>query len=175
VGSGFSSALLLDTVDGWLPGTELTFVDPYPALLESLLRPDDEARVTIHRTAVQDLDMAVFAALGPGDVLFVDSTHVVKAGSDVNHLIFEVIPRLAPGVWIHVHDIFFPFDYPPDWVRQQRAWHEAYLLRAFLAFNPSFAIRWFQDFLWQCHGDALRRLPWVTTNSGGNLWLERLG
>lgn len=175
VGSGFSSALLLDTVDGWLPGTELTFVDPYPALLESLLRPGDEDRVTIHRTAVQDLDTDAFAALGPGDVLFVDSTHVVKAGSDVNHIMFEVFPRLAPGVWIHVHDIFFPFDYPPDWVRQQRAWHEAYLLRAFLTFNPTFAVRWFQDFLWQRHGEALRRLPWITANPGGNLWLERTG
>jgi hypothetical protein len=86
-----------------------------------------------------------------------------------------VFPRLAPGVWVHVHDIFFPFDYPPDWVRQRRAWHEAYLLRAFLSFNPAFAIRWFQDYLWQCHGDALRRLPWVEHNSGGNLWLERVG
>jgi predicted O-methyltransferase YrrM len=175
VGSGFSSAMMLDTIDGWLAGTEVTFVEPYPELLESLLRPGDEARITIHRQAVQDVGDDVFAALEAGDVLFVDSTHVVKAGSDVNHLMFEVFPHLAPGVWIHLHDIFYPFEYPPAWVREGRAWHEAYLLRAFLTFNPDFAIRWFQDFLWQHHGDALRRLPGVSVNSGGNIWLERVG
>ena len=175
VGSGFSSAMMLDTIDGWLAGTELTLVEPYPELLESLLRPGDEARVTIHRTPVQDIEEEVFTALQAGDVLFVDSTHVVKAASDVNHLIFEVFPRLAPGVWIHVHDVFYPFEYPPDWVREGRAWHEAYLLRAFLMFNPDFAVRWFQDYLWQHHGEALRRLPGVAVNSGGNIWLERVG
>lgn len=174
VGSGYSSALLLDTVDGWLPGTEVTFVEPFPALLESLLRPEDEGRVTVHRAPVQDVDPAVFAALGPGDLLFVDSTHVSRAGSDVNHLVFEVFPRLAPGVWVHVHDVFFPFEYPPDWVRQGRAWHEAYLLRAFLAFNPAFEIRWFQDMLWQRHREAVAKLPWVAHNPGANLWLERV-
>ncbi len=174
VGSGFSSAMMLDTVDGWLPGTEVTFVEPYPELLESLLRPGDEARVTIHRWAVQDVEPEVFAALEAGDVLFVDSTHVVKAGSDVNHLFFEVFPRLAEGVWVHLHDIFHPFEYPPAWVREGRAWQEAYLLRAFLTFNPHFAIRWFQDFLWQHHEAAMRRLPGVAVNPGGNLWLERV-
>jgi hypothetical protein len=123
---------------------------------------------------VQDVEPEVFAALEAGDVLFVDSTHVVKAGSDVNHLILEVLPRLAEGVWIHLHDIFYPFEYPPAWVREGRAWQEAYLLRAFLTFNPRFAIRWFQDFLWQHHGEAMRRLPGVAVNPGGNIWLERV-
>ena len=174
VGSGYSSALVLDTVDAYLPLTDVTFVEPYPALVEGLLRDGDERRVTIHRTPVQDVDLAVFAALGPGDVLFVDSTHVAKAGSDVNHLLFEVLPRLRVGVWVHLHDIFFPFEYPADWVRQGRAWHEAYLVRAFLAYNPAFAIRWFQDFLWIRHRDALENLPWVAHNPGANLWLERV-
>jgi Methyltransferase domain len=174
VGSGYSSALLLDTVDGWLPGTEVTFVEPFPALLESLLRPDDEDRVTIHREPVQDVAPDVFEALGPGDVLFVDSTHVSRAGSDVNHLLFEVFPRLRAGVWVHVHDIFFPFEYPTDWVREGRAWTEAYVVRAFLTFNPAFAIRWFQDMLWVRHREAMAALPWVARNPGGNLWLERL-
>ena len=174
VGSGYSSALVLDMVDRWLPDTELTFVEPHPQLLEGLLRPDDEARVTIHRLPVQDVDTAVFEALGPGDVLFIDSTHVAKAGSDVNHLFFEVLPRLQVGVWVHLHDIFFPFEYPEAWVREGRAWHEAYLLRAFLTHNPAFAIRWFQDFLWTRHRPVLEGLPWVATNPGANIWLERV-
>jgi hypothetical protein len=74
VGSGYSSALVIDTVDRWLPDAEVTFVEPHPQLVEGLLRPDDEARVTIHRQPVHDVDTAVFEALGPGDVLFVDST-----------------------------------------------------------------------------------------------------
>jgi hypothetical protein len=174
VGSGFSSALILDTVDEWLPATEVTFVEPYPELVEGLLRAGDERRVTIHRKPVQDVDPDVFAALGPGDVLFIDSTHVAKAGSDVNHLVFEVLPRLRVGVWVHLHDIFFPFEYPAAWVREGRAWHEAYLVRAFLSYNPAFAIRWFQSFMWIRHRAALENLPWVARNPGGNLWLERV-
>lgn len=174
VGSGFSSAMILDTVDEHLPGTEVTFVEPYPELVESLLRPGDDGRVTIHRAAVQDVDPGVFAALDPGDVLFIDSTHVAKAGSDVNHLFFEVLPRLPVGVWVHLHDIFFPFEYPADWVREGRAWHETYLLRAFLSFNDSFAVRWFQSFLWLRHHEAMAKLPWIARNPGGNIWLERV-
>lgn len=174
VGSGYSSALILDTVDQHLPDTTVTFVEPHPALVEGLLRADDERRVTIHRAPVQDVDPSVFSALEAGDVLFIDSTHVVKAGSDVNHLFFEVLPRLAVGVWVHLHDIFFPFEYPEAWVREGRAWHEAYLLRAFLYRNDAFAIRWFQDMLWTRHRAALARLPWVARNPGANIWLERV-
>jgi Methyltransferase domain len=174
VGSGFSSALILDTVDEWLPGAEVTFVEPHPELLEDLLRPGDEEGVTIHRAPVQDVDPAVFAGLRRGDVLFIDSTHVCKPGSDVNHLFFEVLPRLPLGVWVHLHDIFFPFEYPDAWVREGRAWHEVYLLRAFLSFNRAFEVRWFQDYLWSCQRAALTRLPWVEKNPGGNLWLERV-
>jgi predicted O-methyltransferase YrrM len=174
VGSGFSSAMILDTVDGWLTGTELTFIEPHPGLVRGLLRPGDEQRVTIHEVAVQDVSPDVFDRLDSGDVLFVDSTHVVKAGSDVNHLVFEVLPRLRAGVWVHLHDIFFPFEYPEAWVREGRAWHEAYLVRAFLAFNASFEIRWFQDFLWARHRERLERIPWVAKNPGANLWLEKV-
>ena len=175
VGSGYSSALILDTCDGWLPDTEVTFVEPYPELVEGLLRDGDEQRVTIHRAPLQDVDPGIVTALGRGDVLFVDSTHVAKAGSDVNHLFFEVLPRLPVGVWVHLHDIFFPFEYPDAWVREGRAWHEAYLLRAFLTHSQAFAIRWFQDFLWTRHRPVLEALPWVATNPGANIWIERMG
>jgi hypothetical protein len=177
VGSGYSSALILDTVDGWLGGaTDVTFIEPYPELLRSLLRPGDEDRVTVLDQPVQDVDLELFTELGPRDVLFIDSTHVVKPGSDVNHLTFEVLPRLRANVWIHIHDMFFPFEYPPPWVREGRAWQEAYLMRAFLMFNARFVIRWFQGFLVARHQELLlQRLPPVAKNSGGNLWLETLG
>lgn len=176
VGSGYSSAMTLDTTERWLDGeVELVFVEPYTDLLHSLLRPGDEDRVTIHEAPVQDVPLAVFEQLGDGDVLFVDSTHVVKAGSDVNHLLFEVFPRLAAGVWIHVHDIFFPFEYPLHWLREGRAWHEAYLLRAFLMGNEAFEIRWWQSFMWARHRDLLEgRLPAMAKNAGGNIWLQKV-
>jgi Methyltransferase domain len=180
VGSGYSSAMTLDTTERWLddgPGgpVALTFIEPYTELLRSLLRPGDEQRVTIHEKAVQDVPVEVFEALGDGDVLFVDSTHVVKAGSDVNHLMFEVFPRLAPGVWIHVHDIFFPFEYPHDWVREGRAWHEVYLLRALMTGNDAFEIRWFQSLMWARHRQRLEgRLPAMAKNAGGNIWLQKV-
>src|SRR5690606_17657113 len=86
----------------------------------------------------------------------------------------EVIPRLAQGVWIHLHDIFHPFEYPDAWIREGRAWHEIYLLRAFLTCNTAFVVRWFQDFLWTCHREAFAKLPWVERNAGGNVWLQRV-
>lgn len=177
VGSGYSSAMTLDTAEHFLAeDVELVFIEPYPDdLLHSLLRPGDKALVTIHEKPVQEVPDEVFQALGAGDVLFIDSTHVVKAGSDVNHLLFEVLPRLAAGTWIHIHDIFFPFEYPLAWLREGRAWHEGYLLRAFLTGNEAFEIRWFQDFMWHRHREELTtRLPSMTKNSGGNLWIQKV-
>jgi hypothetical protein len=172
--------MTLDTTERWLDDghgrrVEVVFVEPYTELLRGLLRPGDESRVTIHETAVQDVALEVFESLGAGDVLFVDSTHVVKAGSDVNHLYFEIFPRLAPGVWVHVHDIFFPFEYPQEWILEGRAWHEAYLLRAMLTGNDAFEIRWFQSLMWARHRQLLEgRLPAMGKNPGGNIWLQKV-
>jgi predicted O-methyltransferase YrrM len=176
VGSGYSSAMLLDTSERWLdPGVELTFVEPYDELLRSLLRDGDDERVTILDEGVQDVPLDVFTRLQAGDVLFIDSTHVVKAGSDVNHLVFDVLPALAPGVVVHFHDIFHPFEYPSEWVHEGRAWQETYLLRAFLMYNDAFEITWFQTLMWSRHRSVLEaRVPDFARNAGGNLWLRKL-
>jgi predicted O-methyltransferase YrrM len=175
-GSGYSSAMILDTTEGWLDaGVELTFVEPHSELLRSLLRPGDEERVRILEVGVQDVDPEVFAQLQADDVLFIDSTHVVKAGSDVNHLFFEVLPRLAVGVVVHIHDIFFPFEYPAPWVHEGRAWQEAYLLRAFLMYNATFEIEWFQHLMWSRHRPLLEdRVPGIGRSVGGNIWLRKV-
>lgn len=132
VGSGWSSACMLDTDDLFLDGaTEITFIDPEPERLESLLRGDElEPRVTIHRCRVQDVDPGLFGALEAGDVLFIDSSHVVKAGSDVIQLALDVVPTLPAGTFVHIHDIPWPFEYPKLWAEQRRWWSEAYLVRA---------------------------------------------
>ena len=93
----------------------------------------------------------LFRELHAGDVLFVDSTHVAKVGSDVNHIFFEILPILQPGVVVHFHDIMYPFEYEPKWIYTGVAWNEAYMLRAFLMFNPTFKILLFNSFLAHLH------------------------
>jgi hypothetical protein len=87
--------------------------------------------------------MEIFCGLEENDILFIDSTHVTKINSDVNKIIFEILPKLQKGVLIHFHDIFWPFEYPQTWIREGMFWNEAYILRAFLEYNNSFEIgRW---------------------------------
>jgi hypothetical protein len=113
-------------------------------------------------------------ALRSGDVLFVDSSHVAKIGSDVNSLFFDVLPNLAPGVVVHVHDIHYPFEYPKDWVFEGRAWNEAYLLRAFLTMNTDYEILLFNSYLSCFHIDEVAQLmPGWRINPGGSIWLRR--
>jgi hypothetical protein len=173
---------MLDTRDWFLDrDTHLAFIDPYPERLQSLLRPDDHARCSVVAKKVQDVDLAVFTELEAGDILFVDSSHVVKVGSDVAWIIFEILPRLQSGVIVHFHDIPYPFEYPLHWLRAGRAWNEAYILRAFLQFNTDFEIRFFNDFMATFHGDAVReRMPAAMKQSSfeltvpaSSLWLAR--
>jgi hypothetical protein len=173
IGSGFSSAAMLDTNERFLDrAVALTFIDPDLTTLESLLRADD--RVETIAARVQDVPLARFDALAAGDVLFVDSTHVAKTGSDVNQILFEIVPRLGSGVYVHFHDVFYPFEYPKEWVFEGRAWNEDYLLRAFLAFNGAFEVVLFSQYLARFHREWLaRELPMVLENPGGALWMRR--
>ena len=174
VGSGFSSAAMLDTADRFLPETEFTFIDPDTSTLDALLRPADREHVTVIRARLQDVPLETFDALAENDILFIDSTHVSKTGSDVNRIVFEILPRLAAGVHIHFHDVFYPFEYPKEWVYEGRAWNEDYILRAFLEFNGAFEIVLFGTWLARFHRDLLAELmPLTLENPGGSLWLKK--
>jgi predicted O-methyltransferase YrrM len=174
VGSGFSSAAMLDTADRWLPETSFTFIDPDTSTLDALLRPADRERVNIVRARLQDIPLTTFEALAANDILFIDSTHVSKTGSDVNRILFDILPRLAPGVHVHFHDVFYPFEYPKEWVYEGRAWNEDYILRAFLEFNSAFDIVLFGTWLARFHRELLEELmPLTLENPGGSLWLTR--
>lgn len=176
IGSGHSSAMTLDTVEHYLGGnTELTFIEPYPELLESLLRAGDRSHATIIGQPLQEVPLDTFAALQSGDVLFIDSTHVLKTGSDVAWLYGTVLPTLNEGVYVHIHDIFYPFEYPEEWVMEGRAWSEAYVLRAYLTHNTDFQIELFNSWLASFHEDLIEeQLPPMTVNPGGALWLRRV-
>jgi hypothetical protein len=176
IGSGYTSGAMLDVDELFLGGaTEFTFIEPYPDRLHGILRAGDAGRVTIVEERLQDVALDCFAALDAGDILFIDSTHVSKAGSDVNHIFFEVLPVLRAGVYVHVHDVFYPFEYPEAWVLEGRQWHENYLLRAFLEFNDTFAIAAFTTFLLQFHHAWFERhMPLCLEHSGGSIWLQRV-
>jgi len=175
VGSGFSSAVMLDTNELFLENrTALTFVDPYPGRLLSLLGENDKNRHEIIMDRIQNVPLERFDALQARDILFIDSSHVAKVGSDVVHLLTNVLPRLKQGVLVHFHDIFWPFQYPEQWIRDGRAWNECYMLQAFLQFNETFSIRFFNSYLAVHHRARFEQmLPLSMKNTGGSIWIER--
>lgn len=173
VGSGFSSAVMLDTSEYFLEAPiELTFIEPHPERLRSLLRPADSQNVRVIEQPLEDVPRSLFGALQSGDLLFIDSSHVLKTGSDVNVALFEILPSLAPGVFVHFHDILYPFEYPRNWVLEGRAWNEAYALRAFLQYNDTFEIVFWTSYLHQHQRRALDAIPLISAN-GSSLWLRK--
>jgi predicted O-methyltransferase YrrM len=173
IGSGYSTAIALDVADQHLPGLQITCVEPYADRLRSRLRPGDAARLTLLEQPVQDVSISrLVEGLEVDDVFFIDSTHVVKAGSDVLKLLLRILPELPPGVLIHIHDIHWPFEYPDSWLREGRDWTEAYFVHAFLAYNDRFPIVLFGDWVGKEHPAAI-----PATHRGapsGSLWLRKL-
>ncbi len=177
VGSGFSSAMTLDTNERFFNNSiECTFIEPYPEdRLNGLLRKTDNSRVIVEN--IETVDVGIFDTLQAGDFLMIDSSHVSKCDSDVNHIFFEILPRLKSGVHIHFHDIFFPFEYPSDWIFEMLSWTECYLLRAFLMNNNDYKINFFWHMMLHKHGALIReRLKGYLRNEGGsNIWLQKTG
>jgi predicted O-methyltransferase YrrM len=174
VGSGYSSGVTLDTNELFFDNRiACMFVEPYPQLLQTLLREHDLDRIEIIDRGLQEVALDRFRTLEPNDILFIDSTHVSKVGSDVNYIFAEILPALRPGVYVHFHDIFYPFEYPKEWIYEGRAWTEAYLLRAFLAFNSAYEIVLFSSFLERFHRDRFRTMPLCLKSPGASIWLRR--
>jgi hypothetical protein len=174
VGSGYTTALALDVNERFLGGAlSVTAIEPYPELLRQVTRPGDPVEVLAQ--PVQSVAMERFTSLESGDVLFIDSSHVLKTGSDVRFLYAEVLPVLAGGVHVHVHDIFWPFEYLRHWVEAGRAWNECYLLQAFLAYNGAFEIALWNHYLATEHRDLVAdELPAMLETPGGAFWMRRV-
>jgi predicted O-methyltransferase YrrM len=175
VGSGFSSCVILDTNEHFFDGgIHCEFIEPELERLRSLLRPGEEERIRLVERKLQDVEVRRFEELQENDILFIDSSHVFKTGSDVNLILGKILPSLQRGVWIHFHDIFYPFEYPREWVFEGRSWNEAYALRSFLQFNETFSIRFFNDYLLQFREEELMsKMPLCRRNRGGALWLRK--
>jgi hypothetical protein len=176
VGSGYSSCVILDTNELFFRNEiQCTFVEPFSRRLLSLMKKEDVGRIRLVPTGVQEVDLQIFSELEDRDILLIDSSHVSKIDSDVNFILFEVLPLLQKGVTIHFHDIFYPFQYPKEWLYKGIAWNEAYLLRAFLQYNRSFSIVLFTSFLSHFYrGRLAETMPLCLKNVGGSLWIRRL-
>ncbi len=178
IGGGFASALALDTIARLNLETTCTFVTPDPDAAQQAIGPLDPAHRLI-KSRAQDLDPAQFEKLEAGDLLFINSTHVLKAGSDVHFLLTEALPRLRPGVFVHFQEIFAPFEYPRSWVIDRgHGWNEAYALHLFLQYNAEFQIEFFNHYIGTELAGAVTasgtpQMDRFLLNPGGGLWLSR--
>jgi hypothetical protein len=178
IGSGYSSVCILDTIDKYFKHeVKVNFLEPYPELLKNLLGGGSiNANIKIYNQPVQNVDINLFLELEENDLLFIDSTHVLKTGSDVCHELFNILPVLKKGVIVHFHDIFWPFEYPDDWIlKENRSWNEIYALRAFLMNNSEFEILFFNDFFARNFDDEIKIVrPDMLKNTGGSLYLKKI-
>jgi predicted O-methyltransferase YrrM len=175
VGSGWSTSVALDVRDRFLDGLQVTCIEPYPERLLRATGTPAQSGIRLLETRLETADPEVFRTLEPGDFLFVDSTHVGKIGSDVNTVLFDILPELPDGVVIHFHDIPWPFEYWEDWVFDGRAWNEAYLLHAFMANNARYRLALWPHMLKTLDGDRYAStLPDAHGDAGGSIYLEKL-
>jgi predicted O-methyltransferase YrrM len=176
IGSGFSSCVMADTNELFFNNTiSLTFIEPNPEFFFSVFSEKDRQQNCVLVQKVQDVDLAVYDELEENDILFIDSSHVGKIGSDVNHEFFEIMPRLKKGVLIHFHDIFHPFEYPYDWIMEGRAMNENYMLKTFLQYNESFEILFMSTFVSTFFKQEIEEnMPIFLKNSGGNFWMKKV-
>jgi hypothetical protein len=180
IGSGYSTLLAAQAVtvnrerDGAV--CDLVAVEPFPS---EVLRNGVPGLARLLETPVERVPIEEFTSLGQDDILFIDSSHILRIGGDVQYEFLEILPRLAPGVLIHVHDVFLPYEYPKEWVLEEhRFYTEQYLLQAFLSFNQAFQVLWAGYFMHREHPDELRA-AFGSYRTGeprpGSFWMRRIG
>ena len=175
IGSGYSTriahlALTRNRTEG--KHGRITCIEPNP---ERLL--DQKLEIELVEKNVEELPRDYFSCLEKDDVLFIDSTHTVKFGSDVCYEVLEVLPGLKTGVWVHVHDIFFPKDYPAEWILERRlALNEQYLLEAFLSFSNAYSVELANHWLSLDYATAIVGLypePSTSPELASSFWMRR--
>jgi predicted O-methyltransferase YrrM len=162
VGSGWSTLLALRALranreEGG--GGRLLCIEPYPPPFLPAAVEREPDLVELRDTQLQDLPLELFDSLAAGDILFIDSSHVLRIGSDVQYEFLEILPRLPAGVLVHVHDVFLPGEYPADWVLgpEHRFWNEQYLLQAYLAHNARCEVIWGSNWMHRRHPEELEK------------------
>lgn len=171
IGSGYSTLLAFDTRERYLGGQRpaISCIEPFPT---TLLRPVI-GKIELVVQPIWNIDPAAAEVLGPGDILFVDSSHVSKTASDVNTIFFDFLPRLRSGVYVHIHDIFLPYEYPRHWViDDERNWNEQYLLQALLTDSVRYEIVFGCAYIGGLHRKILDAAFGPDQLGGGSLWLR---
>lgn len=171
VGSGFSTRLMRRAISDGKLAARITSIDPHP---NTSVQPYADDYI---KAPVEDVEVArILGLLSAGDILFIDSSHTVTTGGDVPYLFLEILPKLSPGVFIHIHDIFFPFDYPEEWVLEDIGWTEQYLVHAFLLYNQAFEILWPARYMWEHNrAEILRAIPNASaTARPSSLWIKKV-
>lgn len=175
VGSGFSSAVMLDTLHHVQTTAQLTFIEPNPDRLDLLLTESDRKNTKTFVQQVQEVPLSIFDQLEAQDMLFIDSSHVAKIGSDVTFILLRILPRLKPGVLVHFHDIQYPYSYPAQWIREGRAWNESIVLRTFLLGNVQFQVVAFNSYAGLTFPELFQqRFPAFLADTGGSIWLRKV-
>lgn len=174
-GSGYSSAVMLETCSEFSQQTALTFIDPYSKTISDVLNKNaTQLKVNLIRQEIQDIDTAYFRKLQANDILFIDTSHVLKVGSDLSTLLFSVIPVLNSGVIIHIHDIWYSWEYPREFLYAGRAYNEMYFVRSFLQYNHAFEIMFFSSFMERREKLFIREnMPRYSAHTGNSLWLRK--
>jgi hypothetical protein len=177
LGSGHSTLVLAEACErnaGEGSPVEYVACNPYPF---AGVVPEGLPGLTEHRReSAQEVDEARLRALGDGDILFVDTSHVVKIGGDVNRVVLDLMPILAPGVIVHFHDIWMPWEYHRVLVDDmQMSWSEQYLLQAFLIGNAGWRVLFAAQAVARDHGDRLQALvpSYTGENFPSSFWLRR--
>jgi predicted O-methyltransferase YrrM len=183
VGSGFSTlvsarAALMNKAESH--PVNLIAVEPFPSAQHKAGFP---GLTELIPRRVEDLGVGFFERLQSGDILFIDSSHVLRIGGDVAFLYLEVLPRLKSGVVVHIHDILWPRHYARDMVINQRMfWNEQYLLQAFLAFNHDFEVLMSASWLHAKHPEKVKAVipppkskPKLENYVSSSFWMRRVG
>lgn len=138
----------------------------------------EKMNIKVFRKKAEEFELDFFKQLKENDILFIDSSHVIRPEGDVLFEYMQVLPGLNKGVIIHIHDIFTPFHYPIEWIKERRMWNEQYLLEAFLSYNDHFGIMTANNFLKHFHYDAFAKACPVFKKQKeqgiGSFWIRKV-
>lgn len=180
IGSGNSTLLTLNTKQIFNLDLDIICIEPYPS--EILIKLHNTGKITLINNCLQNVDLNIFTKLTENDILFIDSSHVGKLDSDVMFYFTKIFPLLNKNVLVHIHDIFFPYDYPLEWLKEGRFWNEQYFLYTFLQYNTKFSIKFCNSYSLYKYPNELELIqkncfektynPNIKTFSGGSIWLS---
>lgn len=180
IGSGNSTLLTYNTKQMFNLDLEIICIEPYPSNYLNKLHAT--GKITLIKDNLENVDLKIFTTLTENDILFIDSSHVLKLDSDVMFYFTKIFPLLKKNVLVHIHDIFFPYDYPLDWLKKGRFWNEQYFLYIFLQYNSKFSIKFCNSYSLYKYENELKKIQKNTYEiknkkingafSGGSIWLN---